>query len=176
MFAGKYGLITLRDLFRWAERYRRSPTISCQFKDWEQQLAEDGEYCVCFIILVVNVFIFDVLNLSATNHYFLLCNHKIFTGFMLLAGRLRENSDEKLVLDVIQKHFKRKIEPCKLFGQDGGQGSLASHDCLQLLRSPLPEEFNHLVWTAELLRMAVLAYRAISFDEPILLVGNTGLD
>lgn len=95
---------------------------------------------------------------------------------MLLAGRLREDCDEKVVLDVIQKHFKRKVEPFKLFGQDGGLGSLASYDCLQLLRSPLPDEFNHLVWTTELLRMAVLAYRAISFDEPVLLVGNTGLE
>ena len=43
VFAGKYGLITLRDLFRWAERYRRSPSTPHQFCDWEQQLAEDGE-------------------------------------------------------------------------------------------------------------------------------------
>ena len=43
VFSGKYGLITLRDLFRWAERYRRSPTTH-QFRDWEQQLAEDGTH------------------------------------------------------------------------------------------------------------------------------------
>ena len=42
IFAGKYGLITLRDLFRWAERYRKSPDCK-EFYDWEQQLAEDGE-------------------------------------------------------------------------------------------------------------------------------------
>lgn len=41
VFEGKYGLITLRDLFRWAERYRRSLTNE-RFYDWEQQLAEDG--------------------------------------------------------------------------------------------------------------------------------------
>ena len=99
----------------------------------------------------------------------------IIAGFMLLAGRLREESDEHVVLDVIQKYFRRRVRPCQLFGQDGGLGSLASHDCLQLLRSPLSREFNHLVWTADLLRMAVLAYRAISFDEAVLLVGNTGL-
>ena len=50
VFSGKYGLITLRDLFRWAERYHRSPTASNQLKDWEQQLAEDGrcEYLVLY--------------------------------------------------------------------------------------------------------------------------------
>ena len=93
---------------------------------------------------------------------------------MLLSGRLRETDDEQVVVDVIQRHFKRSIEPSKLFGQDGGQGSLASQDCLQLLRSPLSEEFSHLVWTSEFLRIAVLTFRALSFDEPVLLVGLTG--
>lgn len=93
---------------------------------------------------------------------------------MLLAGRLRELCDEQVVLDVIQKHIKRKVQPRQLFGQDGGQGSLVSQDCLKLLQTTLPDGFNHLVWTEELLRIAVLTYRAVSFDEPVLLVGNTG--
>lgn len=93
---------------------------------------------------------------------------------MLLAGRLRESADEHVVLEVIQKHFKRSVEPKKLFGQDGGVGSLASYVSLKLLKGVLPQKFEHLVWTSELLRMAVLAHRAISFDEPVLLVGNTG--
>ncbi len=42
IFAGKYGLITLRDLFRWAERYKKSE-VREKFHDWNQQLAEDGE-------------------------------------------------------------------------------------------------------------------------------------
>ena len=95
-------------------------------------------------------------------------------GFMLLAGRLREADDERVVLDVIQRHFRRSVNPSQLFGQDHGEGSLASLECLQLLRSPLPEGFCHLVWTSDLLRMAVLVYRALSFYEPVLLVGETG--
>lgn len=46
VFAGKYGLITLRDLFRWAERYRKSENTKETFYDWEQHLAEDG-MCYC---------------------------------------------------------------------------------------------------------------------------------
>ena len=42
IFEGKYGLVTLRDLFRWAERYRRS-FVNEKFYDWEQLLAEDGQ-------------------------------------------------------------------------------------------------------------------------------------
>jgi len=58
VFAGKYGLITLRDLFRWAERYRKSVSTEKTFYDWEQQLAEDGmcecmsreQQCTCYKI------------------------------------------------------------------------------------------------------------------------------
>ena len=42
IFAGKYSFMTLRDLFRWAERYRLSETTDA-FHDWEMTIAEDGE-------------------------------------------------------------------------------------------------------------------------------------
>ena len=44
IFAGKQGYITLRDLFRWAERYRQTPIedLSSKFYDWDQHIAEDG--------------------------------------------------------------------------------------------------------------------------------------
>ena len=43
VFAGKQGFITLRDLFRWAERYRRaSYEQTDNFFDWDQQLADNG--------------------------------------------------------------------------------------------------------------------------------------
>lgn len=42
MFAGKHGFITLRDLFRWADRYRLEEQ-SQESQDWLQHLADDGE-------------------------------------------------------------------------------------------------------------------------------------
>ncbi|XP_055345103.1 midasin-like isoform X2 [Paramacrobiotus metropolitanus] len=43
IFAGKQGFITLRDLFRWAERYRLATVpAGNQFYDWSQHLAEHG--------------------------------------------------------------------------------------------------------------------------------------
>ena len=42
VFAGKQGLITLRDLFKWAGRYAHTEGQD-RFNDWEQTLAEDGE-------------------------------------------------------------------------------------------------------------------------------------
>lgn len=44
VFAGKHGFITLRDLFRWAERYRLDERTDAS-QDWLQHLADDGEAC-----------------------------------------------------------------------------------------------------------------------------------
>lgn len=42
VFAGKHGFITLRDLFRWADRYRLEQQTEAS-RDWLQHLADDGE-------------------------------------------------------------------------------------------------------------------------------------
>ncbi|XP_015604930.1 midasin [Cephus cinctus] len=41
-FAGKQGFITLRDLFRWGERYRLAPDVGQKLYDWSQHLADEG--------------------------------------------------------------------------------------------------------------------------------------
>ncbi|XP_011702049.1 PREDICTED: midasin-like [Wasmannia auropunctata] len=41
-FAGKKGFITLRDLFRWGERYRLAPDVGNKLYDWSQHLADEG--------------------------------------------------------------------------------------------------------------------------------------
>ncbi|KAJ8918423.1 hypothetical protein NQ315_008120 [Exocentrus adspersus] len=40
-FAGKQGFITLRDLFRWGERYRLAQNVT-KLYDWDQHLADEG--------------------------------------------------------------------------------------------------------------------------------------
>jgi midasin len=42
VFAGKHGFITLRDLFRWADRYRLEEQTDAS-RDWLQHLADDGK-------------------------------------------------------------------------------------------------------------------------------------
>ncbi|KAK3879278.1 hypothetical protein Pcinc_016138 [Petrolisthes cinctipes] len=42
IFQGKQSFITLRDLFRWAERYRLAPQQEAKFYDWDQHLADEG--------------------------------------------------------------------------------------------------------------------------------------
>ncbi|KAJ4439015.1 hypothetical protein ANN_14971 [Periplaneta americana] len=41
-FAGKQGFITLRDLFRWGERYRQAGEEEGTFYDWNQHVADEG--------------------------------------------------------------------------------------------------------------------------------------
>ena len=41
-FQGKKGFITLRDLFRWGERYRLAPDVGLKLYDWGQHLAHEG--------------------------------------------------------------------------------------------------------------------------------------
>ena len=45
MFAGKQGFMTLRDLFRWADRYKcKEVKLEKKFYDWDQHMADHGKY------------------------------------------------------------------------------------------------------------------------------------
>ena len=41
IFVGKFGYITLRDLFRWGERYKKA-NINLKHYDWEQHIVDEG--------------------------------------------------------------------------------------------------------------------------------------
>uniref|UniRef100_A0A674E136 Midasin n=1 Tax=Salmo trutta TaxID=8032 RepID=A0A674E136_SALTR len=123
VFAGKHGFITLRDLFRWADRYRLEEQTDAS-RDWLQHLADDG--------------------------------------FMLLAGRVRKPEEAATIQSILEKHFKRTVNPDSLFSEE------------QLTTQFMPEEFRHVVWTRGMRRLAVLVGRALRFGESVLLVGDTG--
>lgn len=45
MFAGKQGFMTLRDLFRWADRYKcKEVKLEKKFYDWDQHMADHGKF------------------------------------------------------------------------------------------------------------------------------------
>ncbi|RUS90706.1 hypothetical protein EGW08_001510, partial [Elysia chlorotica] len=136
IFFGKQGFMTLRDLFRWAQRYNCPEAgKGKKFYDWDQHLAEHG--------------------------------------YMLLAGRVREQEEEATILSVIQKHLKRTLHPEALFtvGPHTPQPIAAMLDSVT---GQAAGEFHHIVWTYNMRRLAVLIGQAIRFKEPILLVGDTG--
>ncbi|XP_028296182.1 midasin isoform X2 [Gouania willdenowi] len=132
VFAGKHGFITLRDLFRWADRYMRTEQMEAS-QDWLQHLADDG--------------------------------------YMLLAGRVRKPEEEALILSILNKHFKRTVNPETLFS--ASQVSKQFSPFIDSIAG-VPEEFRHVVWTDGMRRLAVLVGRALHFGESVLLVGDTG--
>ncbi|XP_036943295.1 midasin isoform X1 [Acanthopagrus latus] len=132
VFAGKHGFITLRDLFRWADRYRLAEQTEVS-QDWLQHLADDG--------------------------------------YMLLAGRVRKPEEEAIILSILEKHFKRTVNPENLFSQKQVTSQFSPFiDSI----AGVPEEFRHVVWTHGMRRLAVLLGRALRFGESVLLVGDTG--
>ncbi|CAK6975580.1 Hypothetical predicted protein [Scomber scombrus] len=132
VFAGKHGFITLRDLFRWADRYRLEEQMEAS-QDWLQHLADDG--------------------------------------YMLLAGRVRKPEEESTILSILEKHFKRTVNPKNLFSQKQVTSQFSPFiDSI----AGVPEEFRHVVWTHGMRRLAVLVGRALRFGESVLLVGDTG--
>lgn len=92
---------------------------------------------------------------------------------MLLAGRMRQSEDEQLVKEVIEKHFRRKIDQDQLFSLSD-ETSLTTRRTLERILSQPPDGFEHVVWTMSTRRMAVLVAQALKFGEPVLLVGETG--
>ena len=108
----------------------------------------------------------------------------MLAGFLLLAGRVRRPDEELIIQGVLEKRFKRKISSNRLYGDwparstpDFTQMSLATGPLLQSAMefAKTSPDLQHLVWTRPLRRLLVLAGRALEFDEPLLLVGETGL-
>ena len=95
------------------------------------------------------------------------------SGYMLLAGRVRKREECDVIVQVLEKHMKRRVVPDNLFSLH----SLTSPTTRRLLESVLATQcagFEHVVWTFSARRMAVLVAQALRFGEPVLLVGDTG--
>ncbi|CAF3592808.1 unnamed protein product [Adineta steineri] len=132
IFAGKTSLITLRDLFRWAQRYTKYQN-NCQ--NYKQFLAEHG--------------------------------------YLLLAGRSRNFEDRNFIKQIIEKYFCEKkmiIDENVLFGEQGS--SFSTEQIWAQIKNN--NQLKHIVWTQPLRRLAILCALCIEFDEPALLVGETG--
>lgn len=92
---------------------------------------------------------------------------------MLLAGRVRKPEECALVQEVIQKHLKRTVDPDTLFTLSD-KTSVTTAAMLKALIGQTAEGFEHLVWTYNMRRLAVLVGQAVRYKEPVLLVGDTG--
>lgn len=135
---GKDGFITLRDLFRWGNRYKHASKevlTNDKFYDWDQHIADEG--------------------------------------YLILAGKVRQTDERFIIEEVIEKHIKRKVEPENLFSLHQNT-SPVTKSILEVILNNNLFEFAHVVWTYNMRRLAVLIAKSFVFDEPVLLVGETG--
>ncbi|KAJ6446539.1 ATPase, AAA-5 [Purpureocillium lavendulum] len=86
-------------------------------------------------------------------------------GFMLLAERVRNEEERLAVKEVIERVFKVKIDPQRLYAAD------VAPELRQLTKK---QNSQGVVWTHAMRRLYVLVSRAIRNNEPVLLVGETG--
>ncbi|KAH7907327.1 midasin [Hygrophoropsis aurantiaca] len=88
-------------------------------------------------------------------------------GYMLLAERARREDDKLVVKEVIESVMKVRIDEKRMYN---------IHDdtprFLSFLECPIPA--SQIVWTTAMQRLFVLVARALRFNEPVLLVGETG--
>ncbi|XP_063830768.1 midasin-like [Ostrinia nubilalis] len=135
---GKDSFITLRDLFRWGQRYKQASKevlTEEKFYDWDQHIADEG--------------------------------------YLVLAGKVRQSDERKIIEDVIEKHIKRKVCPDNLFSLHQTTSPVTKAILQTILNNQLVE-FAHVVWTYNMRRLGVLIAKAFTFNEPVLLVGETG--
>ncbi|KZV73642.1 hypothetical protein PENSPDRAFT_268056 [Peniophora sp. CONT] len=88
-------------------------------------------------------------------------------GYMLLAERARRADDRAVVQEVIEEVMRPvKIDPRALYDLEAAQFA-------ERIGFAMPSSTD-LVWTSAMRRLLVLLGRALRFDEPVLLVGETG--
>ncbi|KAF2362034.1 ATPase dynein-related AAA domain [Trinorchestia longiramus] len=137
VFQGHQSLVTLRDLFRWAERYHHAQKPEQEdgslFYEWEQHLADEG--------------------------------------YLVLAGRVRNDEENNLIKEVLEEKMRCKINSDRLF-KFNDETSPVTRPILENLSQV--KGFEHMVFTDDMLRLYVLLSKALSFGEPVLLVGETG--
>ncbi|KAI0328990.1 midasin [Cubamyces sp. BRFM 1775] len=89
-------------------------------------------------------------------------------GYMLLAERARRDDDKVVVKEVIESIMKVRIDESSLYDLRSPK-----FDPSSFLGCPLPSS-DQVVWTSAMQRLFVLTARALRFNEPVLLVGETG--
>ncbi|CAL1290109.1 unnamed protein product [Larinioides sclopetarius] len=136
VFAGKQGFITLRDLFRWGERFEYAREPDSKTYDWDQHLADEG--------------------------------------YLLLAGRVRHPEEAVVIQEALLKHLKRKTNPETLFTLNENTSNTTKYILQRILETSLHSPLASVVWTEQMRRLAVLVGKAMQFNEPVLLIGNTG--
>lgn len=129
------GSFTLRDLFRWGNRYTFADKelLKNNLYDWNQHLVDEG--------------------------------------YLVLSSKIRNESEVELIETSLFNNFRKKIVVTNLYGLQEKTSMVTKHILEDIAKHP---NYQNIVWTYNMRRMAVLTAKALEFNEPILLVGQTG--
>ncbi|CEI96453.1 Putative Midasin [Rhizopus microsporus] len=94
-------------------------------------------------------------------------------GYMLLAERCRRDEEKKVVKQVLEQVMKVKLDENEMYDCNRLE-EFQKYDRLLKERSAKAGEDNKLVWTKAMRRLFSLVARCLRYDEPVLLVGDTG--
>jgi midasin len=174
ILAGKYGFITPRDLFRWAERHRDAETSSM-------------DSCAIAGIVLLRC------ASHVTRHTpHVTCHSSHVTGFMLLGEALRNSEDKSTVADVLSsvmlkgkridtsslydRNWQQDIESLRqVFGVISVGSEISSSLSHSNTAASLAQNlFSGLVDTHCIRRMMALIGSCLHHSEAVLLVGETG--
>ena len=89
-------------------------------------------------------------------------------GYMLLAERTRRAEDKAVVKEVIESVMGVRIDEDAMYNL-----SRPDADMTSFLGHPIPTS-SKIIWTKAMQRLYTLVCRGLKFNEPILLVGDTG--
>jgi midasin len=94
-------------------------------------------------------------------------------GFLLLCARCRAHEDVLTIHGCIEKVFAKKIEINNLYNPETFCTPIMA--LLERIGNYARQHFPEFIWTPTAKRLALLTALAYSFNEPFLLVGETGL-
>lgn len=99
--------------------------------------------------------------------------HLADEGYLVLSSKVRHSEECLEIIEVLKKHLKRDVSPDALFSLSEKTSTVTKPILESLLSKKIPG-FEHVVWTYQMRKMAVLLSKACDFKEPVLLIGETG--
>lgn len=129
------GSFTLRDLFRWGNRYTfaNRELLKNNAYDWNQHLVDEG--------------------------------------YLVLSSKIRNENEVEIIETALFNNFRKKIVVANLFDLHDRSSMVTQHILQAIAKHP---NYQNIVWTFNMRRMAILTAKALEFNEPVLLVGQTG--
>ena len=100
--------------------------------------------------------------------------HLAEEGYLVLAARVRNMEEDQVILDILEKVFKRKVDTEQLFSLSEKTSPVTRTLLEQLMSAHTTSLYPTVAWTLDMRRLAVLLGHAWNHKEPVLLVGETG--